>query len=583
MLSKSLRAVVRSEGRHFLNDSIAEDLVSRISLKCSAQNLQSLAALLCKGKLDDHFDDHIEIMWLVSCSMECFKLYSKSTLHALLRAAFIAVLHEVRITASEFKSREFTRSISFLVDVFPDFRIDHGRLQSYRDKAVSTIRHVSKLFRESQHRAAASLAKEHERKTSWPGLVAVLRKEARKLSKDYAVLSGAFSLNEPHREKKSRNGPRNRPEREVGGNHHYQDFDDFDESLLVPGEYMDSDSDGKYSFSQDYRDYEQGASNKNKNVDHRQQRNGKVRERYQHSRDKQENRRDGRRAKEIRIDYDEVEVGSVRHGPRQGTIGVQGDQDSLASVLGGLESQDFPSAVVSSRTDDAQDDKPQEEDRNSIDESSKEHSRDIDADLGESVTLSDQLGQAKLGKGEKCVQDLHSATLALDKLGPDDPLDAITNDSELLNHRVRTRRKNATKRAPREASPIPDSEGVHVMQRKKRNLKVLHNPSKRRKGEEKNKDGQIVRRGHFTSYEDEWLIEGIRKYGWGSWKQIVTEYYEGRNYTRNPMSLKDRARTLGLDRAKYPKRSGVPLRGRPPLRERVREGNNDEEIEEDDE
>lgn len=63
----------------------------------------------------------------------------------------------------------------------------------------------------------------------------------------------------------------------------------------------------------------------------------------------------------------------------------------------------------------------------------------------------------------------------------------------------------------------------------------------------------------FSSAEDKLLLEGLRKYGWASWRLIVDNFdFNG----RTNVALKDRARTLNLEPYQFPSNTG-PRRGRP--------------------
>ncbi|CAN8065391.1 unnamed protein product [Agarophyton chilense] len=510
-------------------------------------------------------------MRLVSCSMEFCMLYSSSTLHALVRIALIAVLHEIEERSATYVSRDYRRCVHYLIDVFQDKKIKSQELQEFRDTAVLILRRVSRLFRDSRKRTAMSIIRKQQRKNSWPSLVAVLRKEEKRLMAEYTRVSGNVpsDTNKVRSLKRSRNRRKHVHERDFI----YQRGDDFDEDLLIENNSAGSESGDKYSVSLDYLDNEFEAPS-TKFTSTRPQRVWPLKPRMRDSewKSRAQIRKNSGMTHEFRSDSGKEAVGSVRHGSKRNMIHPKDDEDSVE--YGGLESQDFPSAVVGSRPDDIEDQRDQECERDPIQQSSEEL-QDPGLVLGNSITLSDELGQAKLHGRETCVEDLHKASLALDALGPDDPL-RMADEST----RRRAWRKHGIKRSPREASPIPDSEGVQIMKRRKPNPRRLQkSPEIRHRDEGKNAYGQKLKRGRFLPHEDEWILQGIKKYGWGAWKEIVNEYYRDVDYTRNPVSVKDRARTLDIDPDKYPKHG---LRGRPRyFQEGPEEANNEEDIDKD--
>lgn len=121
----------------------------------------------------------------------------------------------------------------------------------------------------------------------------------------------------------------------------------------------------------------------------------------------------------------------------------------------------------------------------------------------------------------------------------------------------------------RDASPIPESVASPMRPRRRTRRKstagsdgVVDDP------DETYSDAGAVPRnrlfGKFSQEEDEWLTEGLEKYGWGSWATIAKNFGGGKaSYTRNGVSLKDRARSMGLDPSKYQKPGGrLESRGR---------------------
>lgn len=174
------------------------------------------------------------------------------------------------------------------------------------------------------------------------------------------------------------------------------------------------------------------------------------------------------------------------------------------------------------------------------------------------------------------LRDLNDAASNLNKSARlSDPLPKAIADAR---HAQRCKRRShldvfAICENARAASPIPESETP--LRRKKRSRATLSSGSdsdlqeKRPRGKVQKYFGKILRSGRFRIFEDELLKEGLEKYGWGAWSEIARNFGKSQ-YTRAPMSLKDRARTLELDPAEYP--PPRMRRGRPNHRMQIRNG-----------
>lgn len=193
----------------------------------------------------------------------------------------------------------------------------------------------------------------------------------------------------------------------------------------------------------------------------------------------------------------------------------------------------------------------------------------------------EELGEVDGPDGET-LRDLKKAALNLNKSARlSDPLPKAIADAR---HAQSCKRKPhvdmfAVCENARAVSPIPESETP--LRRKKRSRATLSSgsdsefPEKRFREKEQRYFGKILRSGRFRMFEDELLIEGLEKYGWGAWTDIARDFGKSQ-YTRGPMSLKDRARTLVLDPAEYP--PPRMKRGRPNQRVLTRnEPGNDED------
>jgi Myb-like DNA-binding domain len=122
------------------------------------------------------------------------------------------------------------------------------------------------------------------------------------------------------------------------------------------------------------------------------------------------------------------------------------------------------------------------------------------------------------------------------------------------------------------ASPISDSENddehdsdslakTGRVFRKRRKISIELSPVK------SPKKWLTTAYARFTPSEDEKLMHGLKKYGWGFWTAIANSYEW--DHQRTPVNLKDRARTLRLNSKHYPEPlhplpDAPARRGRPP-------------------
>lgn len=177
--------------------------------------------------------------------------------------------------------------------------------------------------------------------------------------------------------------------------------------------------------------------------------------------------------------------------------------------------------------------------------------------------------EAIQGPGGEVVRQLHNLASALESTGIPDPLPRAQEDAQNARHRYRGRMVRSYAIAPdaRAASPIPETDPP--LRRKKKHSMSLprsSSSSDARPARLPHLNGKYLRTGRFLPHEDELLIAGLRRYGWGLWTDIAANFGDGK-YTRAPMSLKDRARTLELMRTEYPAPSFRMRRGRPPRQE----------------
>eukprot|EP00177_Eucheuma_denticulatum_P005262 GFKZ01009578.1.p1 GENE.GFKZ01009578.1~~GFKZ01009578.1.p1 ORF type:complete len:697 (+),score=111.54 GFKZ01009578.1:199-2289(+) len=169
-----------------------------------------------------------------------------------------------------------------------------------------------------------------------------------------------------------------------------------------------------------------------------------------------------------------------------------------------------------------------------------------------------------------------------------DPLPKSLQEAKSARQNLRRSSSRMYSLAPdaRPASPIPDSETPVTRKRTRRFAldddadDFTQNGKRVRRRESLPKlYGKIVKSGRFQAYEDDYLKAGLEKYGWGAWTEIAKHFGSGK-YTRAPMSLKDRARTLEWHPHMFPE--PAHKRGRPRvMSERKERDISDEQIEED--
>lgn len=159
-------------------------------------------------------------------------------------------------------------------------------------------------------------------------------------------------------------------------------------------------------------------------------------------------------------------------------------------------------------------------------------------------------------KIDESLKGLYHATEVLSSRGPPDPLPEAVRDANTA--KCQKRKQGTGMYSPngddREVSPIPESDNS-VLRHKKRSRATLDiSPPSKHVGSRKNTkriNGKYVKSGRFEEYEDELLVEGLRKYGYGAWVYISRDFGDC-GYTRAPGSLKDRARTMMIDPEAYP-------------------------------
>lgn len=189
----------------------------------------------------------------------------------------------------------------------------------------------------------------------------------------------------------------------------------------------------------------------------------------------------------------------------------------------------------------------------------KGRGEDSDADEDEGADESNDEDYQPFKKGRTTLRQLKAATTSLDLKSIPDPLPGVLADAQRATRRVLRGRRNLDGPGPtaRNASPIGNSspeEHASIIRRRKRISANLDKNDDEDFAESPAPSVPIVsaKRGRFQQHEDEWLIRGLRQFGWGCWALIAREYWVPPN-TRSGMSLKDRARTLGLDREVYRK------------------------------
>lgn len=201
---------------------------------------------------------------------------------------------------------------------------------------------------------------------------------------------------------------------------------------------------------------------------------------------------------------------------------------------------------------------------------------EIDSEAHESDTGDDEGALDEVGKKIRSSRWLRKANRALKRKLSEDPLDKSLQDAAELSRKVK-RRKSRQLDLPssgaRDASPLPETPSSLTKRRRRTRIDLSEFVNNSDEDDEFEPvlledepciGGMKVARGRFTPQEDDWLVEGLQKYGWGSWAVIAKNFGHGKaRHTRNGVSLKDRARTLQLDPASYTKVSGrLERRGR---------------------
>lgn len=185
--------------------------------------------------------------------------------------------------------------------------------------------------------------------------------------------------------------------------------------------------------------------------------------------------------------------------------------------------------------------------------------------------------------GEETLKDLQKATSRLEKNGIPDPLDEAL--AAARSGGVRRRRGLAALgEGGRDVSPIPDTEDKDFMPFKKRSSLMLDKSPATANGVQHAVDywyGKEIRKGRFLRSEDQWLLDGLERFGWGAWIDISQYFWKG-TFTRTAGSLKDRARTMKLSEKDFPVQKSRGRRGRRPGARRRKTGeDSQDEIESD--
>jgi Myb-like DNA-binding domain len=124
----------------------------------------------------------------------------------------------------------------------------------------------------------------------------------------------------------------------------------------------------------------------------------------------------------------------------------------------------------------------------------------------------------------------------------------------------------------RSVSPMPSDDDDYeagqsrrkrIVMRKRGNLDVRLSPVKTKESAAANGKKRTNR---FTASDDEQLVKGLERYGWGEWS-LIASHYEW-DHPRTNVSLKDRARTLNLNQRNFPpplnpSNEAITRRGRP--------------------
>lgn len=129
---------------------------------------------------------------------------------------------------------------------------------------------------------------------------------------------------------------------------------------------------------------------------------------------------------------------------------------------------------------------------------------------------------------------------------PISPESEFTPGSDVDGLTAKRRRLARRRRLSTELSPIP-----------------LESPAQKEK--KAGAAGSGGKRINWADYEDEALIQGLKRHGWGEWKLVLEDEQNESLFhpSRTNVKLKDRARVLQLDRESFPASRGAPRSGRP--------------------
>lgn len=179
-----------------------------------------------------------------------------------------------------------------------------------------------------------------------------------------------------------------------------------------------------------------------------------------------------------------------------------------------------------------------------------------------------------LRRGQKALKILRRARRMLDRNPAEDPMKSSILDANAAVPIPASRRKRILdNRASNERAASPISDSSCSITKRRRRAKVTLTELSDPDGAECPKVSPITNRKHdskrrvsgrFSVQEDEWLLEGLEKYGWGSWAIISNNFGDGKAAgTRGAVSLKDRARSMGLNFEAYQRPNGrLERRGR---------------------
>lgn len=467
-------------------------------------------------------------------------ILAESTVLALMRVTIIFSLDEVILSSMPYNSREFNRTFHFICDVFSDSRVRDVQLKRARDKGISTLRKAAKAIRDSEKGTALLLLREYEKRNSLRDIARLLKRKARELEMEYSKFAGGSTPTDIGEERKhhARGMKSKRRESFVPVARAYAQGHGLDSDGLDSLE--DSELVAEPAYHADHREEEEPRTHHERSDDHKGHAMAAAEE---HLVEKiRKPKKETYIERESRTHLDEQSVGRARHERRREKK-TRGDDDVNSKDYVSMDSQDFPAEIADSQSE-----------HDLVLPQSRKKTGRRQARPGtteESVTLSDQLDHANLEENEQCIQELHEASTSLKRTGPADPLQVSLKDAKTAKRR-RSTPKSGPALPPREATPIPESDEIEMKYKAHHKRPLNTTPIKRRREDIKNEFGQVIKRGRFQRHEDQWLVEGIKKYGWGAWTNIVSEYYAECEYTRMPMSLKDRARTLNLDPEMYP-------------------------------